>query len=390
MQKFLVGVNYWPVSKGMAMWRLFDPGEVREDMARISDMKLSPVRIFLLWEDFQPDPRRINLKALDHLADTARFADDAGVNLWVTLFTGHMSGANWFPEWMLDLSGSGEIFFPIASGSSLLQYAPKNPYHDSAVVAAQKLFIREVTATLRGYPSLWGWDLGNEPSNAYRPRTREAGRAWLSEIVGEIRRDDKINPVTIGLHQQDLAEDLRMGPEDAAAFCDMMTMHAYPAYADWAGGKTDPLFPLYLVELTRWLSGGKEVLLSEFGISTGNDPLSTNAESAATYAATVLEILRKYGIPGALWWNYGDCAKDLWRYPPFRELLHERSFGLLHNDFTPKQTTAVIENANRVRGDDVPPRGWIDLEPEEYWMAPERHIRRLYARFRDLFSGLTY
>ena len=111
MQKFLVGVNYWPVSKGMAMWRLFDPGEVREDMARMSDMKLSPVRIFLLWEDFQPDPRRINLKALDHLADTARFADDAGVNLWVTLFTGHMSGANWFPEWMLDLSGSGEIFF---------------------------------------------------------------------------------------------------------------------------------------------------------------------------------------------------------------------------------------------------------------------------------------
>ena len=51
----------------------------------------------------------------------------------------------------------------------------------------------------------------NHPT-LYRPRTREAGRAWLSEIVGEIRRDDKINPVTIGLHQQDLAEDLRDGP----------------------------------------------------------------------------------------------------------------------------------------------------------------------------------
>ena len=78
MQKFLVGVNYWPVSKGHGDVAIVRSGRSAEDMARMSDMKLSPVRIFLLWEDFQPDPRRINLKALDHLADTARFADDAG------------------------------------------------------------------------------------------------------------------------------------------------------------------------------------------------------------------------------------------------------------------------------------------------------------------------
>lgn len=380
MIPFSIGINYWPVRKAMRMWRDFDRGEVAEDFHRLADLGLSPVRIFLLWEDFQPDPRRVNIRSLDRLAETARLAADCGIQLWVTMFTGHMSGANRFPEWMVGAGEDGPARFPTVTGGASVRGKPRNPYADEAVQDAQKYLLRETAAVLRRHPALWGWDLGNEPSNCYRPESREQGRIWLQEMVAEIR---KINdrPITLGIHQEDLEEDRLMGPEEIAEFCDCVTMHAYPAYSPWAAGKTDPAFPLYLVELTRRLSGGRDVWLSEFGISTGGDPASVDEESAARYAEEALGLLRAAGVPGALWWCFGDYAPGLWTETPFREKIHERSFGIFRFDLTPKQIAAVLKNAERATAAAKPSLDWFDLEPHEYWENPAEHIKRLYGKF---------
>jgi len=380
MNKFSIGVNYWPVRKAMYFWRLFDPGEIRDDMALMADMGLSPVRIFLLWEDFQPQPELMNMAALKRLAETARIADDHGIKLWVTLFTGHMSGANWFPDWMIESKSVGEVEFPIITGSTSYRFIPKNPYSNRALQVAQKYHVREVASVLRGHPALWGWDLGNAPSNCYCPEDREKGRVWLREMVAEIRRVDHC-PVTLGLHQADLEEQRRMGPADVAECCDLITMHAYPAYAPWARSKTDPLFALYLTELTRWLSGGRDVWVSEFGISTGTDPVSVDEESAAIYAGEVLEKLRLNGVPGLLWSCFGDYASGLWGKPPFNDKVHERSFGLFRSDLSPKEVVAVLKHAGRTAMESTPLLDWIDLEPDEYWENPGEHIKRLYRKF---------
>lgn len=380
MKPFSIGINYWPVREAMHMWRDFDPGEIAEDFARLADIGLSPVRIFLLWEDFQPDPLRVNLKTLDRLAETARLASDCGIQLWATLFTGHMSGANWFPEWMVEPAESGPDRFPIVTGSASHSRKPKNPYEDAAVRMAQKHLIREAASVLRGHPALWGWDLGNEPSNCYQPGNREQGRIWLREMVAEIRKIDN-RPVTLGSHQEDLEQDRCMGPEEIAEFCDCITMHAYPAYSAWARNKTDPVFPLFLTELTRRLSGGRDVWMSEFGISTGTDPSSVDEESAARYAAEALELLRKAGVPGALWWCFGDYAPGLWTETPFREKIHERSFGIFRDDLTPKPIVAVLKNADRTAAEAKPSLDWFDPDPVEYWENPAEHIERLYRKF---------
>ena len=62
-QPFLLGVNYWPRRKAMYWWPDFDEAEVREEFALIKELGLSLVRIFLLWDDFQPAP---------HVADWRR------------------------------------------------------------------------------------------------------------------------------------------------------------------------------------------------------------------------------------------------------------------------------------------------------------------------------
>ena len=53
-QPFRVGVNYWPRRKAMAWWKDFDRAEVADELDVIADLGMSLVRIFLLWEDFQP------------------------------------------------------------------------------------------------------------------------------------------------------------------------------------------------------------------------------------------------------------------------------------------------------------------------------------------------
>ena len=55
-EPFVLGVNYWPRRKAMAWWSEFDAGEGREEFTLIRELGLRLVRIFLLWDDWQPAP----------------------------------------------------------------------------------------------------------------------------------------------------------------------------------------------------------------------------------------------------------------------------------------------------------------------------------------------
>ena len=100
-QAFRLGVNYWPRRKAMYWWSDFDAGEVQEEFGTIAELDLDLVRIFLLWEDWQPTPGSVDQDALDHLETVCDIAADLGLELDVTFFTGHMSGPSWAPGWML-------------------------------------------------------------------------------------------------------------------------------------------------------------------------------------------------------------------------------------------------------------------------------------------------
>lgn len=56
---FILGVNYWPRRKAMAWWADFDAGEVWEEFSLIGELGLDLVRIFLLWDDWQPEPDKV-------------------------------------------------------------------------------------------------------------------------------------------------------------------------------------------------------------------------------------------------------------------------------------------------------------------------------------------
>ena len=101
MSAFLLGINYWPRRSAMYMWERFDLGEIREDFARVRSLGLSVVRFFIMWDDFQPDPHQMDavmLKRFDAVMDALAAAKLRGMP---TFFTGHMSGPNWAPDWLI-------------------------------------------------------------------------------------------------------------------------------------------------------------------------------------------------------------------------------------------------------------------------------------------------
>jgi endo-1,4-beta-mannosidase len=407
---FRLGVNYLPPGAGMAWLRPYDPALTRRHFRRAAGAGFDSVRIFLPWEDAQPAAGTVDPDVLAHLVDVAGAAGEAGVELIVTLFTGHMSGVNWIPSWATcpqsgplrgasgpessgalrgASGGSRDRRFRVVSGGRVQpdESGLRNWYTDPEITAAQERLAGAAARALAGHPAIWAWDLGNENSNCTVPPDRLTGEAWLERMAGAIRAADPGRPITIGTHMEDLEEDRGIGPAEAARHCDFVCMHGYPIYAVWAEGPTDHHLLPFLAQVTRWLSAGADVLFEEFGLPTAPDTLAAEAPlvseaSAAAYTARALDALRAAGCTGALLWCFSDYDEALERLPPLDLATHERSFGLWRADGSPKP--ALDEVTRRVGAEVLPPpaAGWLDIDPEEFRFSPREQLIRLYRRYR--------
>jgi endo-1,4-beta-mannosidase len=267
----------------------------------------------------------------------------------------------------------------------------RNWYADPFVEEAQCLLAAEVAAALARHPALWAWDLGNENSNCTRPPDHPLGRAWLTRIAAAIRAVDKRALITVGLHMEDLEEDWCLGPRDTSESCDFLSMHGYPIYAPWADGPTDEQLLPFLARLTRWLGDGRDVLFTEFGLPTygrgdrsKQGAMLVDEDAAAAYTVSGLEALRRAGCLGAMLWCYSDYDPVLWGRPPFDLAPHERTFGLWRADGSPKASVAAI--AACVGAERCSARyadAWIDIDRDEFLLAPGLHTPRLYNRYRS-------
>ena len=393
-----MGINYWPARTAMGWWTDFDRSETLADFSRIAAAGFDSVRLFLLWEAFQPTPTSIDSAMLDRLVVVVDMAHQAGLGVMPTLFTGHMSGVNWIPPWALG-KGDGDGRFRVVSGGSVSRRRPLDWYGDATIGEAQARLAGEAARALASHPALFAWDLGNENSNCVVPADRAHGLAWLERISGSIRVADSTAAITLGLHMEDLEQDRHLGPKEAATVCDFLTMHGYPGYCTWSAGPTDERLLPFLTRLTRHLGDGAEVLFSEFGVPTRGDdevddaaaspPRLVSEEAAATYVGRALPLLREAGATGAMLWCHSDYDRALWTLPPLDEATHERSFGLWRADGREKPAIGAIRAFQRTLATStdgltaqVPPdEAWLDVGPDEFYRSPERELPRLFGRY---------
>jgi len=391
---FWTGVNYWPADKAMYWWKHFDPAEIERDFRVMSVSRLAIVRIFLTWEDFQPQPDEIAKKALDHLATVVDIANRHGLYLMPTFFCGHMSGVNWFPEWMLENSCS-EQRFPVFSDNRLSFRTIKNYFADRNLIEAQKFQISKIINHLKGSDAIIAYDLGNEPSNTVIPPDRSAANNWLQAMTEAIRSIEPERLITLGMHAEDLEEDRHLWPQDAARHCDFLCMHGYPFYLDWVENPLDHKLPAFLGIITRWL-GEKPVLFQEFGAPThpGTDVgvKSTlpglrcrlwDEEQVSGYYREALRALNREGMLGAMAWCFADYNPSLFSHPPLADNIHERFFGLFGHDGHPKKSAQVFQEyaaaKTTANNNDYP---WLDgRERSTFYKNPRHNLKILYESY---------
>jgi endo-1,4-beta-mannosidase len=391
---FIIGVNYWPQRTAMFMWRHFDPATVKEDMAGIAALGCSCVRIFLLWEDFQPHPRQCAVHMLDRLVKFMELARDRKLGVILTLFTGYAAGLRWLPPWMLLASadpGSDGIF----SLGSVRPLRAKNPYEDAEVIEAELYFLRELTNALAGHRALFAWDLGNEPFRWAIPPDEMAASIWFQVMTETLRERTESVPITLGLGPDDLEAQPRLTLLPASRYLDYLSIHAYPCRLSWAGGPLDPGPLPFLGSMARWLTE-KPVLLQEFGVPTApvlkqeqrtkelpKDLSLVDEDDAARFAEKSVGLARRFGMTGAFWGCYGDYHPTIWSQPPLDRNASERFLGLIRDDGSRKPAAEVFASGMPDQPRTEPTAEWLDIAATEFLEAPKTHLPRLYRRFCD-------
>ncbi len=405
-QQFLLGVNYWPRRKAMRWWADFDRAEVRDEFSCIRELGLTHVRVFLLWESFQPELDRVSGGAVAHLREACDVAAELGLHVQVTFFTGHMSGPNWAPEWLIDRSrraspGDRQLvgLTRPAGDTSPIQDIYANPI----VVAAEDRLLQAVCGELRDHPAVWGWSLGNEPDLFGRPIDAPAGRRWVRDRVALIRSVDPERPVLIGLHSANLESDVGFRLGDIARETDVSVMHGYPFYSRHARRPLDTDFVPFTAALSAALAD-RPVLYEETGVNThwpdgpsGWRELPTwgggrrqihfaSEDDAAQYLESVLPGLVRVGSLGAFLWCFADYAPELWDQPPCDLQVHERFFGLVRPDGSLKPGADVVRRFAQGAPTVRPPGRVVDLgvSEDDYYADPEPHLRQLYETFGTL------
>ncbi|HEX6300529.1 MAG TPA: glycoside hydrolase family 2 TIM barrel-domain containing protein [Acidimicrobiia bacterium] len=402
--RFLTGVNYWPRRKAMYWWSEFDGAEVADEFDIIASLGMDLVRIFLLWDDWQVTPDTVSSERLRDLAEVCDIASDRGLGLDVTFFTGHMSGPNWAPGWMLDPDAprhASPHVRQVVSGGRVVNTPYRNMFHDPVALDAERLLVETVVGEFRDHEAIWMWNLGNEPDLFAYPDSAESGSAWVTEMTDQVRSLDPDHPVTTGLHTANLLSDNGFRVDQVFAASDVAVMHGYPMYVPWARDNLDPDFVPFLCALTTAL-GGKPCLAEEWGGCTAPDGADSvtwewtaygerrsqfmaGEEDFADYVRATLTRLVEVGATGAMLWCFADYATELWGRPPCDEsgAKHERHFGLVRPDGSLKPHAKVIEQFVATEPKIAAPTRTVtlDVTPDEYYLDPQRQARRLYQSF---------
>lgn len=355
---FLLGVNYWPARTFVRMWKEFDPKQIGADFVTIRSLGLRLVRMFLLWEDFQPRPDTVDEGQLANLGRVFDLAAGEGLLLMPTLFVGHMSGPSWLPAWAFsEEEYSGGLVY--VAGGERTSRRPRDLYEDPLLLDAERLLARTVVARFREHPAVYGWDLCNEIDLVQVPETAEKGDRWLEGMTALVREADPRHPVTAGVL---LREDGRAFAPVSLRHCDVASAHAYPVYSSAAKGPTDVEF--VLAELRRIAgASGRPVMLTEFGLPINpagptttvrvefggwaRDQLLVGEEEAAAYVRSAVPRVREAGALGALIWCFADYDPSWYGRLPFDGLIHERYFGIVAADGRIKATGLALREVER-------------------------------------------
>ncbi len=159
-----LGVNYYRPGTGWApqLWKQFDSEATRNDLARMKELGVNCVRVFLSYGSFFTEPDTLNEAGLARFDELLRMAEEAGIYVHPT-GPDHWEGV---PDW-----------------------AAKDRVADERVLLALENFWRLFAGRYQDRPVIFAYDLLNEPMVPWdTPAMRVKWNRWLESRYGSKER----------------------------------------------------------------------------------------------------------------------------------------------------------------------------------------------------------
>lgn len=360
--RFFVGCNWWASHAGTRTWKEWDASVVRADFKKLAAAGLTVIRVFPLWDDFQPlrmhfggadKPKELRMREdplpeteagragvdeamADRFLELCDIASEEGLQLIVGLITGWMSGRMHSPE--------------AFGGMNLLR--------DPLPLTWQTKFVKYMVKRFKTHPAIVAWDLGNECNNLGDGLSREECYVWASLITNTIRSEDRSRPVISGMHGTLPGENTTWRAGDLGEILDVLCTHPYPLFTPHCG--TDPINGVKSAlhataeSVMYATTGGIPCFVEEAGTL---GPMISNEAVAADYVRVSAFSALVHDLHGYLWW----CANEQSHltHTPYDWDSVERELGLFHSDGTAKPVlgslTEIAKFENKLEGK-LPPR----------------------------------
>jgi len=369
------GVNYYRPGTGWApqLWKKFDAEATRKDFARMKQLGVNCVRVFLTYGSFFMESDSLEAEGLAKFDQLLRIAEEAGIYIHPT-GPDHWEG---LPPWargdriadervLQALENFWKLFAQRYRGRSVifaydLLNEPQVAWDTPAMRAKWNRYLETRYGSAEKTAQAWRvkpddirW--GNQPPPGaqdspddrqlldYQHFREELADQWTRRQATAIKSADPQALVTVGLIQWSVPAVLpgvrqyaAFRPERQAKLLDFMEVHFYPLAAgfyDYTRPEDEDRNLAYLESVVREVAAtGKPVVLAEFGwygggklsVDRGAHPAATE-EQQARWCRRVVETTEGMAT-GWLNWGFYD-------HPEARDC--SQLSGLLTADGKPK------------------------------------------------------
>ncbi len=348
------GINYYRPGTGWApkVWKKFDAAATRRDFARMRQLGVTCVRVFLTYGSFYMEPGELSSEGLEKFDQFLALAEEAGIYVHPT-GPDHWEG---MPPWAgVDRLADEKVLSALESFWKL--FAAR--YRGRNVIFAYDLLnepeVRWDTAPMRekwnrwlerqygsaeklaqawGVPAAslrWGSQPAPPPKDApgsrelldYQHFRESVADEWTRRQVAAIKTADPAALVTVGFIQWSVPSLLpgvqhyaAFRPERQAKFLDFLEVHFYPlakGFYEYRGPEDEGRNLAYLNSVVREVARvGKPVVLAEFGWYGGAKPTidggkhpAASEEQQARWCRRLVETTAGLAV-GWLNWGFYD------------------------------------------------------------------------------------
>jgi len=319
------GVNFTPRKRWWYCWLDWDSKAIAEDLSGIASLGMDHIRIQCLWPLFQPGIGNVSDRLLENLHALLDEADDAGLDVEVTVLNGWMSGLSFLPPWVMPLARpqNGDDF---------------NIFTSSAIVEAERLLFHRIAETIGGHRRFLGFDIGNElgvPMGMNNPASMKEADGWAKDMLSYC---DQIAPGKFHVNGADHSHwfnDFGFSRETLANTGHATVMHTY-IYFDGVLGQykySDPA-ALHLADYEIELAYAyqkdlnRKVWTEEIGVSSKEMPPEFQPEYMDRQVRNIAATGKSWGIT---WWSSHDIDPAIRGFDSY-----EYHLGLLDLQNRPK------------------------------------------------------